>query len=363
MIAMTLPRTGRLLAGTALTIAAPVAAGQWVTGPVDAERVEYRLFESAAAGTTVSYHVYTPPQYDQYPDRCFPVLVWLHGAGAQTTSVAPISAWFHDNIVAGRMPPMVVVFPNGMSYRMWCDAKNGLFPMETVVIDDLLPDVRAKDRVVHGRAGWLIEGFSMGGQGAARLGLRRPDLFAGVSIFGAGPLQLDFLDAPKGGSIPMNLRLQIYEQVWGSDPAYYIRQHPRTVASEHAQAIIDSGQRVRQAIGSLDFTLGMNQDFHEHLNQLGIPHEFTVLDGVGHNTLGVFLGLGDANPAFYRGLFARYDPAGADLNADGLINFFDVAVFLAMYASGDPAADLTRDGAINFFDLAEYLDRYAGACP
>ncbi|MCC5823674.1 MAG: hypothetical protein LAT64_10925 [Phycisphaerales bacterium] len=338
------------------------SSAQWVTPPVDAERVEYRLFESAAAGTTVSYHVYTPPQYDAYPDRCFPVLYWLHGSGAQTASVAPISGWFHNAITEGRIPPMIVVMPNGMSHRMWCDSKDGLVPMETVVIGDLLPDVDSNYRTVPDRAGRIVEGFSMGGQGAARLGFRRPDLFAGVSILGAGPLQLDFLDAPKGGSIPMDLRLQIYEAVWGSDPAYYLQQHPRTIASDHAGEIIASGQRVRQAVGDQDFTLAMNQEFHAHLTDLGIPHEFSVLPGVGHTAPGVFLGLGPANRAFYRGLFDRYDPAGVDLNGDGLINFFDLVIYLDRLAGGDPAADLNGDGVINFFDLAEYLVRYQGSC-
>lgn len=338
------------------------ARAQWVTPPVDAERVEYRLFESQAAGTVVSYHIYTPPQYDLYPERCFPVLVWLHGSGAQVASIEPISRWFHNAIVTGRLPPMIVVMPNGMSFSMWCDSKDGQVPMETVVIEDLLADVRAADRVVPHREGWLIEGFSMGGQGAARLGLRRPDLFAGVSILGAGPMQLDFLDAPKGSSIPPDQRPVIYETVWGSDPAYYLEQHPRTVASNHAADIIASGQRIRQVVVDQDFVLAMNQEFDAHLTDLGIPHEFSVLPGVGHNTLGVFLGLGPANAAFYRGLFDRYDPAGVDLNDDGLINFFDLAVYTDGFVGGDPAADLNADGIINFFDLAEYLSRYQGSC-
>jgi S-formylglutathione hydrolase FrmB len=338
------------------------ARAQWVTPPVHAERVEYRLFESQTAGAVVSYHIYTPPQYDRYPERCFPVLVWLHGSGGQVASIEPISRWFHNAIVAGRFPPMIVVMPNGMSFSMWCDSKDGRVPMETMVIEDLLADVRATDRVVPHREGWLIEGFSMGGQGAARLGLRRPDLFAGVSILGAGPLQLDFLDAPKDSSISPKLRLQIYEAVWGSDPAYYMEQHPRTVASNHAAEVIASGQRIRQAVGDQDFVLQMNQEFHAHLTDLAIPHAFSVLPGIGHNTLGVFLGLGPANAAFYRGLFDRYDPAGVDLNDDALINFFDLAIYGDRFIAGDPAADLNADGIINFFDLAEYLSRYRGSC-
>jgi enterochelin esterase-like enzyme len=344
-------------------ICVPTAAAQWVTPPVDAERVEYRLFESAAAGTTVSYHIYTPPQYDAYPDRCFPVLYWLHGSTAQTTSITPISAWFHREITEGRIPPMIVVMPNGMSFRMWCDSKSGLFPMETVVIEDLLPEIESNFRTVEDRAGRMIEGFSMGGQGAARLGLRRPDLFAAVSLFGAGAIQTNFLDAPTGGGIPPDLRPLIYQSVWGSDPNYYTQQHPRTVASENAAAIIASAQRIRQVVGELDFVLDMNAVFHENLVQVGIPHDFRVLPGVGHNTFDLFSALADDYAPFYRDQFARFDPAAIDLTADGAINFFDLLAYLDRYAAQIPAADLTKDGIINFFDAAEYLARFNAGCP
>lgn len=54
----------------------------------------------------------------------------------------------------------------------------------------------------------------------------------------------------------------------------------------------------------------------------------------------------------------------ADINGDGLLNFFDLAGYLDLYNSGDPAADLAAPfGVINFFDLAAYLDLYNAGCP
>ncbi len=51
----------------------------------------------------------------------------------------------------------------------------------------------------------------------------------------------------------------------------------------------------------------------------------------------------------------------ADLNADGVCNFFDVSLFLGAYLGGDPDADLDANGLIDFFDLSEYL-RLLGLC-
>ncbi len=332
---------------------------QWITPPVDAPGLQHRLFFSEAADATVSYHVYTPPVYDFEPDRCFPVLYWLHGAGAHINSVAPISAWFDGLIQSGAIPPMIVVLPNGMAYRMWCDSKDGTVPMEAVVLDDLIPDVDANFRTFAQREARIVEGFSMGGHGTARFGFRRPDLFAGMSILGAGPLQLDFLDAPEGTGIPWRLRKTIFELVWGNDPDYYLAQHPWTIATENAEAIVASGITVRQVVGALDWVLDMNLDFHDHLVATGIAHDFIVVPGVGHNTVPLFLGLGAANAAFYNELFGQFVPVFGDLNGDRAVDGADLGLMLNDWG-GHGAGDLNQDGIVDGADLGLLLNAWTG---
>ncbi len=53
----------------------------------------------------------------------------------------------------------------------------------------------------------------------------------------------------------------------------------------------------------------------------------------------------------------------ADLTGDGQLNFFDIAAFMDLFNTQDPAADLTGDGLFNFFDISAYLDRYNAGCP
>jgi hypothetical protein len=43
--------------------------------------------------------------------------------------------------------------------------------------------------------------------------------------------------------------------------------------------------------------------FHTHLQGLGIPHEWIVLDGVDHDPLKTLRALGDRHWAFYREAF------------------------------------------------------------
>lgn len=53
---------------------------------------------------------------------------------------------------------------------------------------------------------------------------------------------------------------------------------------------------------------------------------------------------------------------GADVNRDGLLDFFDVVTFLGWFSSQDPRADLTNDGLFAFFDVLEFLQRFSAGC-
>lgn len=53
----------------------------------------------------------------------------------------------------------------------------------------------------------------------------------------------------------------------------------------------------------------------------------------------------------------------ADCNGDGVVNFFDVSMFLSDFSAQDQAADLNDDGSWNFFDLAMFMDAYEQGCP
>jgi hypothetical protein len=53
----------------------------------------------------------------------------------------------------------------------------------------------------------------------------------------------------------------------------------------------------------------------------------------------------------------------ADLNDDGMLDFFDVSAFLTAYNAMDPAADLNDDGVFNFFDVSVFLSAYLAGCP
>ncbi len=56
-------------------------------------------------------------------------------------------------------------------------------------------------------------------------------------------------------------------------------------------------------------------------------------------------------------------PCVPDVNADGVLDFFDVAAFLDAFSLGNAEADLTGDGLFDFFDVAEFLRLFSEGCP
>ena len=72
---------------------------------------------------------------------------------------------------------------------------------------------------------------------------------------------------------------------------------------------------------------------------------------------------GDAGLTVLEARPCWYIPCPVDTNSDGLVDFFDVQVYLAAYAASDGLADWNDDGTIDFFDLQSYLGDFTTGCP
>ena len=87
------------------------------------------------------------------------------------------------------------------------------------------------------------------------------------------------------------------------------------------------------------------------------PLHFEDRDGDGENELWV---------EGENGYWKYSDSASvclADLNYDGVLNFFDISLFLNAYNASDPIADFNGDGVFNFFDVSLFLNAYNAGCP
>lgn len=287
--------------------AQPASRFAWVTEAVEAPGVEQRTFESEAVGEPVSYHVYLPDGYAAQPERRFPVLYWLHGGGGfSARAIRTISTHFGGAMRAGHIPPMIVVFPHAPAGSLWANSSDGSLPLETMIIDELLPHIDETLRTIASREGRIVEGWSMGGYGAARFGLKFPDLFCAASSFAGGPLQEEFTFAPR---VSERRRLWVLDTVCGGEHEYFRELSPWRLAEQNAEAVREK-LRFRVVIGAEDEMIEVAHQFHAHLERVGVPHEFTVVPGAGHQPMRVLTVLGDDRWAFYRETLGGVTPGG-----------------------------------------------------
>ena len=230
-------------------------------------------FESEAVGNDVSYYIYLPPGYEAGKKR-YPVIYWFHGAYGRPYSATPVVKRLDAAIRAGEAPEMIVVScldPTGLS--MWTDSKDGRLPMETILTEELIPHIDGSYRTISDRGGRGIEGFSMGGYGAAYLGIKYSELFSSVSIL-AGALHTPETFRER--------RRAIFDNVFSGDAEYANVRSPWTVLKENADAVRNKTS-VRIFVGAADGLLAWNRNYHTQLDELGIEHEWGVVPKSPHD--------------------------------------------------------------------------------
>lgn len=266
----------------------------WLMPRVEGANLYYKTFDSKAAGEKVSYLLYLTPGYEESKDKRYPVMYWLHGIGGSQQGVPAITARITKAIEAGKCPPFIGVFANGMVSSFYCDAVRQQRPVETVIIKDLIPHIDETYRTIAQREGRLIEGFSMGGFGAAHLGFKYPELFGSVSIIDGALVDLNTM---------RQRHRELFEQIFDAKDELFTSAHPRTLVEKNADDI--KGKTIiRQAVGAL---APPNKAMHEQLTRLGIDHDYDTFPDAGHNAQVIYDRLGDKNWEFYKKAFANAD--------------------------------------------------------
>ena len=93
--------------------------------------------------------------------------------------------------------------------------------------------------------------------------------------------------------------------------------------------------------------------FEQFGSSIGIDNDLIIVGARNDNDNG-----GGSGSAYVFDIFCP-----ADLNGDGMLNFFDVSAFLSAFAAQNPIADFNNDGLFNFFDVSAFLAAFAQGCP
>ena len=244
----------------------------WVTSPVPElpANVTHHTFRSASMKRDVGYCLYLPPGYAKDEKRRYPVIYHLHGAGGNETRSVYSASVLHEGILAGKLPEMIMVFPNGGRSTMYQDSGDGRFMAETMMTKELIPHIDATYRTIADRQARCIEGFSMGGRGSTHLAMRFPELFA--SLFNQSGNVYHVSDVSKAPNSYL-----------GSDPERLKANDPY-LNLEKNLAYIQANLRIQVACGTADPDhLITVREYHEALTKAGMPHSYFEVEGLDHN--------------------------------------------------------------------------------
>jgi enterochelin esterase-like enzyme len=264
----------------------------------DAGDLKFKTFHSNTIHAEVSYMVWLPPDYEQNKTTRYPVLYELPASGGTPRRDTPrIVARVERAIRANRIAPMIVIGVNGLrGNTMYCDSRDGDYPVETVIIKDLIPHVDATYRTLPSREARAVDGFSMGGFGAAHLGFKYPETFGVISIM-APPLLEPDLTSPQ----PARAWHNLFPTAMLNDLEYFRANDPFTLAAQNADALRDR-TFIRIVAHSEDehWLLPQCEKLHQVLMQHAVPHEFCVFTNVKrHNPAECLDTLGDAAFSFF----------------------------------------------------------------
>lgn len=264
---------------------------------------KYKTFTSKTIKGEVSYLIYLPPDYDKDQSKRYPVLYWLHGTGGRQSRGGELVKLLDQAIRTGKAPPMIVVLVNGLrGATLYCDSKDGKWPLESVIVNDLIPHIDATYRTIAKREARAVEGFSMGGFGAAHLGFKYPDLFGIVSIL--DPALLTGLD-PWNNPHPTWQEQVAY--AFDGDYALYQANNPFQLVVQNAEKL--RGRTIIRLVphaGAANWFLLKCEELHALLEKHKIAHEYDPRKDVReHNYVVLYEALGDKAFRFYTEAFGK----------------------------------------------------------
>lgn len=200
-----------------IQIVYPVQA-QYPSGKVIVDRLYSPALENnGGEDQTRRVTIYLPPGYDETSDK-YPVIYYLHGfTWSDSLQIAHthFDKLLDKAISKGIIKPVIVVMPDQHTlYRgSWYANSSLTGNWSDFTAKDLVTYVDQNYRSIPGRESRGIAGHSMGGQGAIRIGMLFPDVFA--SVYGLSPATLGIANeiGPKSVAYKRVTQLKTREEL------------------------------------------------------------------------------------------------------------------------------------------------------
>jgi S-formylglutathione hydrolase len=311
--------------------AGPPGAGAG-TGTVERVTVHGKALEGNLEGDSPDREVtvYLPPSYAGDQTRRYPVVYLLHGYGGRDDTFTGRLAKLQESAdqlaaLQGFSEPIVVI-PNAFSLHKGSMYSNSVTTgdWESFIAQDLVAYVDGHYRTFARRMSRGLAGHSMGGYGALRIGMKRPDVFSSLYIMSA--CCLTATTNPQSERMKAAEAIKTREQAeaaartpgfgpsvslasaaaWSpnpKNPPLYLdlpvkdgKVRPDIVAKWAANATLVMLDRYVPAlksyyaigidIGTKDNLIASNRQLHEAMTRLTIPHGYEEYDGDHTNRVG-----------------------------------------------------------------------------
>jgi endo-1,4-beta-xylanase len=166
--------------------------------------------------------------------------------------------------------------------------------VESVIIKDLIPHIDSPYRTIASREGRGIEGFSMGGFGAAHLGFKHPEMFAVISILAPALLTPEVV-------VKQHKFQELVQFTFDGDLKLFHANNPDTLAEKNANLLRkETAIRIIPHFEAEGWLIPRCEMLHKVLEHCDVPHRFEVHDKVKAHSQRLLLDdLGDEAIGFF----------------------------------------------------------------
>jgi S-formylglutathione hydrolase FrmB len=163
--------------------------------------------------------------------------------------------------------PMAIVMPQG--FRGFYTTNDAGPDYARYINEDVIGEAERLFPLRRERAGRAIQGLSMGGYGALRIGLGWPDRFASI-ISHSGAVMY----GTTGQRTNSPMVDAEYERIFGTSPGG--TSHDLLTLADRARGNLP---KIAIDCGVGDFLLDQNRALHQRLDELKIPHDYEEFPG------------------------------------------------------------------------------------
>ena len=158
-------------------------------------RMDY--YKSSVTGRMRNCYVYTPPGYEEHPEKRYPVWYLQHGGGEDETGWIWQGKihYILDNMLAlGQCEEMIVVMNGGYAFFPDGSGHHSRGQIGDVLVKDCIPFIDKKYRTIADRRARAMSGLSMGGFQSQSTVFQYPEFFASVGLFSSNFIVKNYED-------------------------------------------------------------------------------------------------------------------------------------------------------------------------